>query len=140
MFLVLWVLGFTSYGGGWNNPSALVELGFNNKTALNDAVKSTARMNFGRTDCALPMIYALENKIEVDAFIVYTDNETWHGTVHPFQALQQYRDKTGIPAKLIVVGMTATNFSIADPNDAGMLDVVGFDSSAPAIISDFVRD
>ncbi len=45
----------------------------------------------------------------------------------------------GIPAKLIVVGMTATGFTIADPNDAGMLDVVGFDASAPAMIARFAR-
>ena len=28
---------------------------------------------------------------------------------------------------------------IADPDDAGMLDVVGFDTASPAVISDFVR-
>ena len=28
-------------------------------------------------------------------------------------------------------------FSIADPNDAGMLDVVGFDTATPSIIADF---
>ena len=27
----------------------------------------------------------------------------------------------------------------ADPNDRGMMDVVGFDTSAPAVIADFVR-
>ena len=26
-----------------------------------------------------------------------------------------------------------------DPNDGGMMDVVGFDTSVPAVISDFVR-
>jgi 60 kDa SS-A/Ro ribonucleoprotein len=54
--------------------------------------------------------------------------------------LKQYRQKSGINAKLIVVGMTATEFTIADPNDAGSLDLVGFDSAAPAIMSDFVRN
>jgi 60 kDa SS-A/Ro ribonucleoprotein len=49
-----------------------------------------------------------------------------------------YREQMGIPAKLIVCGMTSTGFTIADPNDAGMLDVVGFDSNVPALISDFV--
>ena len=44
----------------------------------------------------------------------------------------------GIPAKLIVVGMVANEFTIADPDDAGMLDVVGFDTAAPAIMHDFV--
>lgn len=37
----------------------------------------------------------------------------------------------GIDAKLIVVSMTATEFTLADPNDAGMLDMVGFDTAAP---------
>lgn len=27
-----------------------------------------------------------------------------------------------------------------DPNDRGMMDVVGFDTSAPAVISDFIRN
>ena len=42
-------------------------------------------------------------------------------------------------AKLVVVGLTATKFSIADPNDPGMFDVVGFDAAAPQGIADFIR-
>ena len=41
-------------------------------------------------------------------------------------------------AKLIVVGMTSTNFTIADSTDPGMLDVVGFDSAVPELIRNFV--
>lgn len=44
----------------------------------------------------------------------------------------------GIDAKLIVVSMTATEFTLADPNDAGMLDMVGFDTAAPAAVAAFV--
>ena len=44
-----------------------------------------------------------------------------------------------IRAKLIVVGMTSNGFSIADPEDAGALDVVGFDSAVPVVMADFVR-
>ena len=69
---------------------------------------------------------------------VYTDEETWAGEMHPFQAVREYREKRGIPAKLVVNGMVATEFSIADPTDAGMLDVVGFDAAAPGIVADFV--
>ncbi len=29
---------------------------------------------------------------------------------------------------------------IADPDDAGMLDVVGFDTAAPSVMSDFIRE
>lgn len=68
-----------------------------------------------------------------------TDSETWFNrNMHPVQALRDYREATGIPAKLIVVGMTATEFSIADPADKGNLDVVGFSSDAPSVISMFI--
>ena len=33
--------------------------------------------------------------------------------------------------------MAANRFTIADPQDRGMLDMVGFDSAAPQVISDF---
>ena len=35
-------------------------------------------------------------------------------------------------AKAVVVGMTSNGFALADPNDRGMLDVVGFDTTVPA--------
>ena len=84
-------------------------------------------------------MYATEHGLEVDTFVVYTDNETWAGNIHPHQALVEYRQRTGIDAKLVVVGMTATGFSIADPEDAGMLDVVGFDAAVPSLITEFAR-
>ena len=33
--------------------------------------------------------------------------------------------------------MASNGFSIADPDDAGMLDVVGFDTATPQVIADF---
>jgi len=42
-------------------------------------------------------------------------------------------------ARAVVVGMTSNGFTLADPNDRGMLDVVGFDTSVPVVVSDFVR-
>lgn len=118
----------------------MVPLNISARMRLDDAIKATNNLPFGGTDCALPMLYALDNKLSIDTFVVYTDSETWSNPkIHPSQALVQYREKTGIPAKLVVVAMTANRFTIADPNDAGMLDVVGFDSSAPQVISDFAR-
>jgi 60 kDa SS-A/Ro ribonucleoprotein len=104
---------------------------------LDDQMRDLNKIPFGRTDCAQPMLWAMANKVEADTFVIYTDNETYCGSVHPFQALQQYRQKMGINARLVVVGMTATGFTIADPQDVGMLDVVGFDTTAPQVISDF---
>jgi 60 kDa SS-A/Ro ribonucleoprotein len=111
--------------------------GITPKSTLDGAVRAAARIGMGGTDCSAPMRYALKQGINVDTFVVYTDSETWAGKQHPSQALVEYRQKTGIPAKLIVVGMVSNGFSIADPNDAGMLDVVGFDTSAPAVMADF---
>lgn len=105
---------------------------------LDDVIRRIDNMPFGGTDCALPMLWAMERGIEADAFVVWTDSETWAGQIHPTQALQQYRNQTGIPAKLVVVGMESNGFSIADPNDAGMLDVVGMDTAVPNIINDFI--
>jgi 60 kDa SS-A/Ro ribonucleoprotein len=116
----------------------LVPLALSPRQRLDDAVRATSGLPFGRTDCAQPMLYALQRGLEVDAFVIYTDNETWAGAVHPSAALRRYRDATGIAARLVVVGLTSTGFTIADPEDPGMLDVVGFDSAAPALIGDFV--
>lgn len=99
--------------------------------------KASHRM--GGTDCAKPMLHAAETSSQVDTFQVYTDSETWAGRVHPSVALDDYRRRFNQRAKLIVVGMTATQFTIARPDDPGSLDVVGFDASAPALMADFAR-
>ncbi|MEN6367616.1 MAG: TROVE domain-containing protein [Thermoguttaceae bacterium] len=117
----------------------LLPLNIDKNTSLREAENIIERMNCGSTNCSLPMQYALQNKLEVDAFIVYTDSETNTGDIHPCQALRQYNKAMSRNAKLIVAAMTATNITIADPNDANMLDVVGFDASCPAVMSDFVR-
>jgi 60 kDa SS-A/Ro ribonucleoprotein len=119
-------------------PTGLTPLALSPRQRLDDVVSYTSALPFGGTDCALPMVEALRHRWAVDAFIVYTDNETWAGAVHPAQALRTYREHMGIAAKLVVVAMASSGFSIADPNDAGMLDVVGFDAAAPQVISDFI--
>lgn len=91
------------------------------------------------TDCSLSMQWAMQNGVEVDVFVEYTDHQTWAGGIHPAQALRQYREKTGIPAKLVVCGMVANEYSIADPGDPAMLNVVGFDTSTPQAIAEFSR-
>ena len=108
--------------------------------SISDAMQKTTDLPFGRTDCALPMLHAMEMKMNVDCFIILTDSETWVGNTHPVETLRQYRRKSGIPAKLVVVGMVSNEFSIADPDDAGMMDVVGFDSAVPELITDFAGE
>lgn len=133
--------GFTngSYRSRWGNNygSGLSPLTISPRMRLRDAVSAVSNMPFGGTDCAIPMIEAKKNKWPVDVFVVYTDSETWAGSIHPSQALDQYRQATGIGAKLIVCGMVANDFSIADTNDPGMMDVVGFDATVPQVMANF---
>ncbi|MHB9133131.1 MAG: TROVE domain-containing protein [Armatimonadota bacterium] len=119
--------------------SGISPLKISPRQRLDEVTRYMADLPMGGTDCALPMVWALEQKLPVDAFIVLTDSETWAGNIHPAQALQQYRQQMKIPAKFIVVGMTSNGFTIGDPRDAGTLNVVGFSPDVPGIISDFIR-
>lgn len=105
---------------------------------LDQAIRGTNDV-FGGTDCAIPMTHATDKRIPIDAFIVYTDSETYAPTVHPQVALEQYRKTMGIDAKLIVVGMASNCLSIADPKDKNTLNLAGFDTSTPTIMSMFIN-
>ena len=138
-----YIAGFTNGTSNsmWSNRgygSGVTKLEMSPTMSLQDAIRYTSGLPFGGTDCALPMIDALQKKIPADVFIIITDSETWAGSVHPTVALQEYRNKMGIDAKLIVMGLVANQFSIADPTDAGQLDVVGFDASVPQVIAQFI--
>jgi 60 kDa SS-A/Ro ribonucleoprotein len=117
--------------------SGLTPLSISPRQRLDDVVRAISGLPFGGTDCALPMVEALKHRWAVDTFVVYTDSETWAGNIHPAQALREYRERMGIAAKLVVVAMASNGFTIADPDDAGMLDVVGFDTATPQVITDF---
>lgn len=130
--------GIKTGGSGWfGGQNGVTQLAISPRQRLDDVVRYTAGLGFGGTDCSLPMIWAKEHKVPVDVFAIYTDNETWAGGIHPSQALNEYRQKMGRPAKLVVVAMTGDKFSIADPKDSGQLDVVGFDAATPNLISSF---
>jgi len=106
---------------------------------LAHALKLTRNVNFGGVDCALPMLWATKNKVMADVFVVYTDTEATFGKVPPAQALDEYRQKTGIAAKLVVVSMCANRSTLADSRDPGILEVVGFDTSVPQAIRQFAQ-
>jgi 60 kDa SS-A/Ro ribonucleoprotein len=142
------IVGFFAGRGGFRKRGRPVHRGYvdgrtplaiSPRQRLDDVVKTVSDLPFGGTDCALPMQYALVNEREIDTFVIYTDSETWAGDVHPVQALRDYRSASGIGARRVVVGLVAYGFSIADPTDPGTLDVVGFDTTTPQLVSDFAR-
>jgi 60 kDa SS-A/Ro ribonucleoprotein len=121
----------------------LTEVSIGPRQRLDDIIKATDRLPFDRTDLSLPMIYATKNKLPIDGFITITDNEVNSG-VHPSLALEEYRQKMCRNAKSVVIAMTSTGFTIADPNDVDsnghsrQLDIAGMDVSVPELVSDFV--
>lgn len=106
------------------------------RDTLLSTIGKVQKHNFGSTNCGAIIDYAIKMKIPVDTFVIYTDNETNTGR-HPKVAIDEYRQKTGIPAKIVGVSMAATRTTFVDPKDSGMLDVVGFDTATPNIISEF---
>jgi 60 kDa SS-A/Ro ribonucleoprotein len=124
------------HGGG---ESGVTRVALSARMRLDDVIQRISAIPMGGTDCALPMLWARRQKLNVAGFITYTDSETWAGNIHPSQALRLYRDEFVPDAKAVVVGMTSNGFTLADPNDRGMLDVVGFDATVPAVIADYIR-
>ena len=108
------------------------------RDSLQDVMAKTHALQFNGTDMALPILFALENRIPVDCFMIATDGQTWAGKVHPAEALRQYRRKMGIPAKAVQLAFVANRFSIVDPQDAGTLDIPGFDATLPRVLHDFM--
>jgi 60 kDa SS-A/Ro ribonucleoprotein len=119
---------------GFSNTYKLI--GLNENDSFSEVLRKTSNMPFRGTNAALPMEYAKQNKQEIDTFVVITDNEVNQGR-QPFRALNDYRNATGIPARLAVFGMTANDFTIADPDDNASMDFCGFDSNAPRVLADF---
>lgn len=92
--------------------------------------------NFGPTNPGALFEHAMNGRMEVDCFVVLTDNDVNSGR-HCHQLLRQYRDKVGVAAKCMVVAMAPVEVSIADPTDPGMLDTSGFDAGLPEILRTF---
>ena len=70
---------------------------------------------------------------------VYTDNETWAGDIHPAQALRQLPGADGHRGE---VDRCRDERRTDSPSRIrtmpAMLDVVGFDTATPQVISDFI--
>lgn len=116
-------------------------LALSKRMRITDAMRAIEDGGVGYgTNCSLPFTHAIQNAIKVDAFVVFTDSETWDGDSHPSQELQRYRDRINPAAKVVWCAMTAGRATCGDPEDARMLSITGFDSSAPKLIGDFIAD
>lgn len=114
------------------------ELGIRKGMTLQQAMALTTNQNFGSTDVSLAFQYGIKHQLEVGGFVTMTDNETNCGR-HPALALREYRERFTPDARSVVVATTATGFTVNDPTDKWGLDVCGFDTSVPNVVTDFIR-
>lgn len=124
----------------------VIQIGFNisawplsisKRQRLDDVLHYMTQQPNGGTDCAAPILWALQNRQVVDTFVLLTDEESWAGSQHPFQALRLYREQMNPNAKMATASMTPKGYSIIDPQDPGSMHVIGMDTNVPQMITDF---
>jgi 60 kDa SS-A/Ro ribonucleoprotein len=115
--------------------SELYEYNIRPSMRLDEVLRSLPQHGLG-TYCHLPITYAIDAGEKYDAFVMYTDSENGGRSVT--SAIGEYRGRINPEARLVINAMVANRVSIGDPDDSLSLDVVGFDTSAPSVISDFV--
>ena len=120
---------------GLTNVSDLIH----SKATFTEVLSAVQRSDWASTDISLGITEAIKFKQMYDAFIVITDNDVNSG-IKPSDALKQYRDIMKIDAKLAVIATQGSDISIADPNDKGMMDFVGFDTHAPKMLQEFISN
>ena len=106
------------------------------KASFKEVLTAVQRSDWASTDISKGIVQAMKFRRLYDGFVVLTDNDVNSG-IKPSIALQQYRRALGIQAKLAVVATQASDISIADPEDKGMMDFCGFDSHGPKILQEF---
>jgi 60 kDa SS-A/Ro ribonucleoprotein len=139
-------VGMFSSGGGYgygrssdvSKVDGIVPCDLKASDTIAQAMRKLSLGPWGGTDCSLPIRKALKEKKVYDVFIILTDNDTWAGPEHASESLKRYRKAVNPRAKLVVIAFAACTYSIADPLDAGMMDMVGFDPSSPRILRDFI--
>ena len=119
--------------------TAVHQPGLSRRQRFDDVARKLASYG-GGTDISLPLNYAIEQRQEVDAFVVLTDNETWAGREHPAQALARYRETINPNAKIAVLAFTANHGSIVPEDDPRAFGVVGFDAAVPELLREFLAD
>ena len=89
----------------------------------------------GGTDLSQPFLWLHEKHLPVDLVVIFTDSETWAGNQHPEVALKAYVKKVGVTPKVVIVSGVANCYSGLGPKEPNVLQVVGFDGTAPQVIS-----
>jgi 60 kDa SS-A/Ro ribonucleoprotein len=121
---------WTFVGGFATN---FVDLGISKNDNLKTATDKCVKNNFGSTNPSAVLEYSKRNGMNVDCFIIITDNEVNSGK-HVSTEMKKFPN-----SKMIVCGLAVNNFSIADPKNPNMLDIAGFSPDITSAISSFAR-
>jgi 60 kDa SS-A/Ro ribonucleoprotein len=126
------------------------EIGFTAKNRIDTIVDRLSRHRGGGTNTNLPVQYAWDKKLDVDAIVSYTDDETWAGQArfasydrtmgggHVTEWVTKYADRYG-PFKFLNCAMIATGTSDVDSKNPMMFELNGMDANTPRIISEYVQ-
>ena len=124
------------------------EMRISDRSRIDTVLRALAKHNGGGTNTALPVKYAADKKLRVDAIVSYTDNETWAGrgywgyghsrTGHVTEEVRAYADRYG-PFKFLNLAMTASGTTDTDRENENMFELVGMDANTPRIISEYVQ-
>lgn len=118
----------------------LTTLAVDAETSLADISRRMRETPMGPVDVSLPLRWAKEESRSFDVVLVCTDNQTQGWTSHPAQALKEYREACKLPqARFVVCAMCSRGFSLAAPDELGMLDIAGCDGNTLQLIQDFAR-
>jgi 60 kDa SS-A/Ro ribonucleoprotein len=123
-----YILGFSSY---------FVDLGITALDTFESACNKVQLWNFGSTNIGVAIEHAIYNELDVDAFCIFSDMELNHGG-HPTEHLRKYRQRFNPDAKMAAFGLAQTDISVVDPSDPGQAGFVGFDTSVPQLLANFV--
>lgn len=94
--------------------------------------------SFAGTRIDVPILEALKKKILVDMFLVITNNNMGIGR-KPSIVLAEYNKAMKTNARLATIGMVSNGFTIAEPNNPNMLDIVSFDTATLEIVRRFAQ-
>ncbi|XP_077488713.1 RNA-binding protein Ro60-like isoform X1 [Amblyomma americanum] len=116
----------------------LVQLEVDARMSLADISRRMRETPMGPVDVSLPLRWAKEQGRSFDLVLVCTDNQTQSFAVHPAQALREYREACSLPGtRFAVCAMCSQGFSLAPPDELGMLDVAGCDGRTLQLLQDF---
>ena len=95
----------------------------------------------GATYTGAPLHYLLNNKIDVEGIVSFTDGVTWahtYGGGHVAQLLPQYAGEVRHPVRFVNCAMSANKVTDADPSNKDMLETAGLDANIPTLVGEFL--